>query len=579
MHTKKDKRADDFILSFFESISLFFYNYFRSVGIYTKQFSLQFKKIGIRIYNRFFIHHVEKMLDFLSDFKNQIFQIQKLFMFKVYIFIKFFIDAKDVVKNGYNNSRRKSTFSKIDSAILAFFKGVKNNKNIVLTFFNYALPIIAVFVFSKFVLDVKSINYGVFVEYNGQELGYIEDEHTFDRAENRMQARMNYLEEDEKIDVLPKFSLAIVSPDELKSELELTDDIIKSSSTDIVQATGLSVDGEFYGAVEDGAKLEEGLNNLLNTYKTSKAGEEVQFAKEVKTETGLFVSKNVKPEDEILSLITNKESTDVYYTVKSGDTPIKIANKYNMNIDELTALNKGILNNLKVGAQVLVKKSETFLPVSVKRIEVYEKPISYTTEYVDSNRYFKGFNLTTREGKNGIQEVTAKVEYVDGVEIGREVIETQTINQPVAKKVTRGTMPIITASNSSGNVSSSGFIWPVTGGYISSSYGYRWGNFHSAIDIAGRGNFYGKPIVAALPGRVIYSGWSGSYGKIIKIDHGGGLQTWYAHCSTLGVNVGQNVAQGQYIGNVGSTGNSTGNHLHFEVKLNGVSKNPLNYLP
>ncbi|MEG1996741.1 MAG: M23 family metallopeptidase, partial [Oscillospiraceae bacterium] len=120
------------------------------------------------------------------------------------------------------------------------------------------------------------------------------------------------------------------------------------------------------------------------------------------------------------------------------------------------------------------------------------------------------------------------------------------------------------------------FIWPVTGGYISQYFS----RYHVAIDYAGRGNIYGKPIYAADDGRVVFAGSAGSYGLLIKVDHGNGLMTWYAHCSDISpVSVGKNVKQGEIIGKVGATGNARGAHLHFEVTEYGVKKNPLNYLP
>ena len=121
---------------------------------------------------------------------------------------------------------------------------------------------------------------------------------------------------------------------------------------------------------------------------------------------------------------------------------------------------------------------------------------------------------------------------------------------------------------------SSGLIWPVSGP-ITSPFGMRWGSLHPGIDI---GAGMGTPIQAAASGRVIVAAYSGGYGNLVVIDHGNGLATAYAHQSQLAVSVGEQVAQGQVIGYVGSTGFSTGPHLHFEVRVNGSPVDPMGYL-
>jgi murein DD-endopeptidase MepM/ murein hydrolase activator NlpD len=130
------------------------------------------------------------------------------------------------------------------------------------------------------------------------------------------------------------------------------------------------------------------------------------------------------------------------------------------------------------------------------------------------------------------------------------------------------------SNGSSGSgTSSSGLIWPVNGP-ITSGFGWRWGRMHEGIDI---GVPCGTPIHAAASGTVIYSGWMDGYGNFVVIDHGNGLATAYGHQSAIYVS-GGSVSQGQTIGAVGSTGNSTGCHLHFEVRVNGSPVDPLGYL-
>ncbi|MDW8801584.1 M23 family metallopeptidase [Clostridium sp. A1-XYC3] len=112
-------------------------------------------------------------------------------------------------------------------------------------------------------------------------------------------------------------------------------------------------------------------------------------------------------------------------------------------------------------------------------------------------------------------------------------------------------------------------------GVITSSFGARWGKMHNGIDI---GSPMGDPIHAAMDGKVYYAGWENGYGNIIKIEHESGIQTFYGHCSKISVKEGQYVKSGEKIGEVGSTGRSTGPHVHFEVRVEGVPKNPLAYI-
>ena len=123
-------------------------------------------------------------------------------------------------------------------------------------------------------------------------------------------------------------------------------------------------------------------------------------------------------------------------------------------------------------------------------------------------------------------------------------------------------------------VSGAGLVWPVRG-TVTSEYGYRWGRLHAGIDI---GAPNGTPIRAAKGGEVITAGSMGGYGNCVIIDHGGGFTTLYAHMSRIGTSDGASVSQGQVIGYVGSTGHSTGNHLHFETRVNGSPQNPRRYL-
>ncbi|MBQ5641191.1 MAG: M23 family metallopeptidase, partial [Ruminococcus sp.] len=139
------------------------------------------------------------------------------------------------------------------------------------------------------------------------------------------------------------------------------------------------------------------------------------------------------------------------------------------------------------------------------------------------------------------------------------------------------TKPASSSTNTSS--SSSGFIWPFPHTHNITSYmEWRWGRMHNGLDIAG-GDDYGQPFYAAASGNVIWSGNDGGgYGNYVMIDHGNGYMTVYGHASALACNTGDYVNQGDLIGYVGDTGNATGPHLHFEIRLNDEYMNPLDYV-
>lgn len=167
--------------------------------------------------------------------------------------------------------------------------------------------------------------------------------------------------------------------------------------------------------------------------------------------------------------------------------------------------------------------------------------------------------------------------------VGAQITLTDSVGNTVTNRL-RLSVPAVAAPNPGGGstappptapVGTSGMRWP-SSGPLTSTFGPRWGRMHQGIDI---GSPHGAPIIAAKDGSVTFSGSQNGYGNTIVVDHGGGVTTLYAHQSKLNAVVGQRVARGQVIGYVGSTGKSSGPHLHFEIRINGTAVNPLPYLP
>lgn len=152
----------------------------------------------------------------------------------------------------------------------------------------------------------------------------------------------------------------------------------------------------------------------------------------------------------------------------------------------------------------------------------------------------------------------------------------ETKPKATTKKTTTAKGSVNTSQTVSyGNVALGVSLSRPVAGTITSRFGKRSRGTHTGLDVA---TSKGTPIVAAANGTVTYAGRKGSYGNLVVIDHGNGVQTYYAHCNSISVSAGQAVSKGQTISTVGSTGNSTGPHLHLEVRVNGICQNPQNYL-
>lgn len=242
------------------------------------------------------------------------------------------------------------------------------------------------------------------------------------------------------------------------------------------------------------------------------------------------------------------------YIVKNGDTLWSVANTFDLDVNTLFGCNKlSDSSVLKVDATLRVPNQDGIF-VTVRANQTLEK-------------LAKEYNIFP-EAILAANRMTAADTLVQGKEIFLP-------DAKVMAFVETGNGKKAVAQNAV--AAKRGFGWPVVG-KISSPFGWRRDpvrggrDFHTGLDIRAP---RGRPIVAAAAGKVVHSGWMGGYGKTIVLSHPGGMTTLYAHCSSLVVKVGRNVKRGERIALVGSTGRSTGNHLHFEVRKNGTPMNPL----
>ena len=237
--------------------------------------------------------------------------------------------------------------------------------------------------------------------------------------------------------------------------------------------------------------------------------------------------------NEFRLLINSEVEGEKVHVVEAGESPSLIADMYDLYYSELVAMNPGLAEDatVRVGEELVVSKSVSFLTVTTTRREVYMEAVPYTTNYTYSDKYYNTYSKVTKAGVEGEQEVTALVTYEDGVAVSRQVLVTEMITEPVPREMIVGTKnPVYAVGNSSGT--SSGFIWPTkkAGAYVSCGiWGYPG---HTGTDITGTG--YGSNIYASAAGTVVKVKWGTSgYGYHVIINHGGGIQTLYAHCSNI----------------------------------------------
>jgi murein DD-endopeptidase MepM/ murein hydrolase activator NlpD len=251
--------------------------------------------------------------------------------------------------------------------------------------------------------------------------------------------------------------------------------------------------------------------------------------------------------------ISNKVRDSIIdYQVQSGDTVTSIAGKFGVSADTIRWENNLLGGKIKVGQAIKILPVTGVAHTVAKGDTVY----SIAKKYDSEAQAIVDFPFNTFTNDETFE-----------LAIGQTVIVPDGVMPSV-----QVTARVRQMTPNAGSVTASGrFVWP-TQGVISQRFSW----YHPGIDIA---NSAAPLVVAADSGRVIYAAWDPSgYGNMVLIDHGNGYQTRYAHMSQIMVIGGQTVAKGQTIGRMGSTGHSTGIHTHFEIYLNGVRVNPLNYL-
>lgn len=444
------------------------------------------------------------------------------------------------------NSLRLLTLKQEDEKKTAFFirelrkyfaDMLFKNENAVRSAYNHLLPFAAILIIILLFNTSGNKIPAIKIMYQGSAIAYAENQSIWNEGKNKALSMLQGTSESSDLLKDITFEMERVEPSKLSSAQVISESLLANNSADYQRACGIYIDGKLLCATRNESDALSVLDSILAPYE-KKADENtiVGFVEEIEYVQGYYPENSdiVWDTAELLSLL------------QSEDSPVRVK--------------------------------------TMKTVTRYET-IKYDTVKRNTSTLYKGTKKTVQKGKNGKMLITELVTYIDS-----QKAYTATVSEKVVTAPTTEIVQIGTKSNTYGGSygSATGFIWPTRGAYrVSSHYGYRsasisgW-SYHGGIDIVlGSGSSAGIPVVASASGTVVtaYSGWYG-YGHTVVIDHGNGIRTRYAHMypGSITVRVGQKVYQGQQIGRIGSTGNSTGPHLHFEVLVNGYKVNPYPYI-
>ncbi|MBE6753160.1 MAG: M23 family metallopeptidase [Ruminococcaceae bacterium] len=468
--------------------------------------------------------------------------------------------------------------------------GAVKHKRFATTFINYALPIVCILLMISVATSLYTRSYVLAVECDGKLVGYVDDESTYTEATELVSERVITSSEQFRNALTPTYSIVPMGAKTPHTASEICNNILISNDG-VEDAYGFYVDGDLIGAVRSEGDLIFITQQFLEQYRRGYDNETVGFVEDTKVVKGLYSTDVILSSQEMKDIISSSRMETERATIRSGDTTAKIAERYGMTPERFFELNNVTDEQLIAGESVIIEREQPILRVKSVITTTYEAPIAYSTvTKKDASKYTTYKELEVK-GVNGIKLMEKKVTYIGGEQYGDpEYTQIKVIKEPVDEVYIVGTKATTTTKYHSGggsythtapagNATGTGrFTWPLPGvNTVSSKYGMRWGRLHSGIDIS-CGGVYGRTIVAADSGTVTMVKNSPSgYGLHLTISHGNGYSTLYAHCSSISVSAGQKVSKGQAIAKVGNSGRSTGPHLHFEIRVNGSAKNPMNW--
>ena len=481
-------------------------------------------------------------------------------------------------------------------AVLAHYvrKAFSRHKKLLKSTANIVLPILSVVILIFTLNYWNGVTFALEVIYNGKSIGYISNEAVYIEAKDIVKNRLSTGGISTEIEATvassanlrAEYNIAVVSVEELNDAQAISDKMIENSVDNLTHACGVYIDGKFICAVKNEADAKTVFYNIIEPYEAQaqQEGYVVGFAQNIDYVQGIYRDDESVMWDasKLTEKLSEPREEAVTHFVSGGDTFESIAEEYGVDEEDIRALNPDYdFENISQGDSITVKPSSGFVNVkkTVTTSEIRE--VEYDTVKKKDSTKYSGYKRVEQKGVNGSERVTKTKIYIDG-----ELIDTkydyETIVEPVDEIVVVGTKTYYDGVYV-GSPSESGFLWPAPScHYVSSPYGWRNSGWHNGIDlIKAGGGANGTPVIASRSGTVeVVQRSNSGYGNMVLINHGDGYKTRYAHMisGSITVKTGDYVEAGRTIGRVGSTGNSTGPHLHFEVIYRGETQNPKNYI-
>lgn len=480
--------------------------------------------------------------------------------------------------------------------------GLKNEKLSLMNRHNGKLKIAAIF---ALLISTVTFNLGFANETDKEQfakiyhvyvadayVGSVENEETIEDVVQQKEREASEQFEDLVIDARADLSVVPEQVFTAETQDEQTIKNLQEALTVQAQAYSLQIEETVIASLKDKSDIEAVIDGLKLQYVSQEQLEELKtnstkdsLPELQKNETRLIdvalsapitgTEVLVDPNEivsvqQAIQLLQTGSLQQETYTVQPGDVLGSIAKAHDLTTAQLLTLNPSLTENtvLQIGQQLNVTVEKPFVTVKA----VYEKKtveeIDFTKIVEEDETMLKGKTSVKQEGFKGKKEVSNIITEENGVRIDRYQSNENILVEPKDHIEVVGTKVIP-------SVGTGTFAWPAVGGYISSKKGERWGRYHYGIDIARPSDY---TIKASDNGVIKTAGRHATYGNYVVINHNNGYESLYAHLSRIDVSVGQVVEQGSALGQMGSTGRSTGTHLHFEIHKNGSEVNPLSYI-